>query len=504
MGMMALAISGAGVPVAPSSLTATAASSSQINLSWTDNSTNETGFKIERKTGSGGTWSQIATVGAGVTSYSNTGLSAFTTYYYRVRATNSAGDSAYSNEASATTGGSTGLVSNLSVASGKAYIWDLLDVGKLQYIDRTYTFSAAPAAYVGLQYLRTANDDKGSTGSSFISFDVSKSVTVYVGHDDRFTTKPSWLSGWTNTGADLVSGGGTFSLFAKDFAAGKVTLGGNTADGVAANSMYTVVVKEKVTGGFSITIDYVSTGKAYSVSTAKAGALYYIDRSYTISSLSSVLNNQGMIRTANDDKGVTAGVHLKFTVNQSASVYVCYDKRATTLPGWLKDGTWTVTGEGMVVTDGGASPMKVYVKAVGARQVVLGGNKAGGGDGAGSNYFVVVKGSGVGKEEMWEAMVGEGPMDPGAWVHEGDSDGDGLRDDYEAAQLLDPQKVDTDGDGEVDETELAGDERTYWEGQMDWAPPVGEDGGGDSGCGATGMELIAIIMLAALRRISRR
>ena len=90
-------------PTAPSGLTATTASSSQIDLAWTDNSSNETGFKIERKTGSGGTYSQIATVGAGVVSYSSTGLAANTTYFYRVRATNAGGDSAYSNEANATT-----------------------------------------------------------------------------------------------------------------------------------------------------------------------------------------------------------------------------------------------------------------------------------------------------------------------------------------------------------------------------------------------------------------
>jgi hypothetical protein len=91
------------VPAAPSSLVAAATSSSQINLGWTDNATNETGFKIERKTGIGGTWGLIATVGADVTAYSNTGLAAGTTYYYRLRATNAAGDSASSNEASATT-----------------------------------------------------------------------------------------------------------------------------------------------------------------------------------------------------------------------------------------------------------------------------------------------------------------------------------------------------------------------------------------------------------------
>ncbi|TCT24002.1 M12 family metallo-peptidase [Thiobaca trueperi] len=84
-------------PAVPSDLTATAASATAINLSWTDNSDNETGFKIERKTGTNGSWSQIATTAANATSHTNTGLTAGQTYLYRVRATNSAGNSAYSN-----------------------------------------------------------------------------------------------------------------------------------------------------------------------------------------------------------------------------------------------------------------------------------------------------------------------------------------------------------------------------------------------------------------------
>jgi hypothetical protein len=91
-------------PLGPTSLTATAASSSQVNLTWVDNATDETGFKIERCTGASCTgFSQITTVGANVTSYSNTGLTASTSYSYRVRAYNANGDSGYSNTASAVT-----------------------------------------------------------------------------------------------------------------------------------------------------------------------------------------------------------------------------------------------------------------------------------------------------------------------------------------------------------------------------------------------------------------
>ncbi len=91
-------------PSAPTGLTANGVSSTQVDLSWTDTSSNENGFKIERKTSIGGTYAQIATVPAGTTGYSNTGLTPSTTYYYRVRSTNSAGDSAYSNEAKGVTG----------------------------------------------------------------------------------------------------------------------------------------------------------------------------------------------------------------------------------------------------------------------------------------------------------------------------------------------------------------------------------------------------------------
>jgi titin len=90
------------LPTAPTNLGAAAVSSSQINLSWTDNASNETGFRLERSP-NGTTFTEIATPGANVTTYADTGLSASTQYWYRVRAYNSTGPSAYSAPASATT-----------------------------------------------------------------------------------------------------------------------------------------------------------------------------------------------------------------------------------------------------------------------------------------------------------------------------------------------------------------------------------------------------------------
>src|SRR5437667_361343 len=88
------------IPVAPSGLTITTITSSSVSLAWTDNSNNETGFKIQRKQGATGAYTTIKTTLANVITYtdSDSVLLDGIQYYYKVSATNSAGDSAYSNE----------------------------------------------------------------------------------------------------------------------------------------------------------------------------------------------------------------------------------------------------------------------------------------------------------------------------------------------------------------------------------------------------------------------
>lgn len=90
-------------PRAPSNLAADAAFPSRINLSWNDKSTDETGFIIERKKQGESGFSYLVSVNADVTSYANTNLSSETFYYYRVKAFNSGGSSAPSNETEAQT-----------------------------------------------------------------------------------------------------------------------------------------------------------------------------------------------------------------------------------------------------------------------------------------------------------------------------------------------------------------------------------------------------------------
>ena len=90
-------------PLAPFGLTATSTTSSQIFLKWKDGAQNETNYLVERATASVGPFEVTVTLNANSKSYYDTNVTGGNTYYYRVRAINSAGNSNYSNIDRATT-----------------------------------------------------------------------------------------------------------------------------------------------------------------------------------------------------------------------------------------------------------------------------------------------------------------------------------------------------------------------------------------------------------------
>jgi hypothetical protein len=160
---------------------------------------------------------------------------------FSVVVTNSAGSVTSNSAVLTVTVLSSLVISNVTASSGQVYQVDVLHNGKLIYIDRTYTFVDV-SNYDGAQFIRTANNDKASTGNAFVMFAVNVPVTVFVAHDDRITTKPSWLGAFVDTGDNLTIAGVQHSLYKRDFPAGTVTLGGN--DG-PYGSMYSVVIKDQ-------------------------------------------------------------------------------------------------------------------------------------------------------------------------------------------------------------------------------------------------------------------
>jgi hypothetical protein len=94
--------SAAAAPAAPSGLSINSRAYNSVGVSWADNASNESGFKLQRST-NGVDYSEIATLGADTRSYTDTSVASKSIYYYRVAAYNGVGVSAYSNSASVTT-----------------------------------------------------------------------------------------------------------------------------------------------------------------------------------------------------------------------------------------------------------------------------------------------------------------------------------------------------------------------------------------------------------------
>lgn len=164
-------------PAAPSGVTATAVSTSQINLSWTASS-GATSYTVLRSTSTNGTYSSVGTTSG--TTLTNTGLAAATSYFYRVTATNAGGTSGVSNTASATTQSNTSTTTTIRVHYDTGMGNNMFIRGSLSPLSWTvgvaatwttgnvwvYTTTAIPSgAY--FEFKALINDNRWSNGANF-------------------------------------------------------------------------------------------------------------------------------------------------------------------------------------------------------------------------------------------------------------------------------------------------------------------------------------------------
>ncbi|TSD63346.1 T9SS type A sorting domain-containing protein [Inquilinus sp. KBS0705] len=147
---------------------------------------------------------------------------------------------------------------------------------------------------------------------------------------------------------------------------------------------------ERIGGeGALITNITATTGKTYPLTQLHSGIEYYTDRAYTIANVPNILEGVATIRTANDDKANKSVSMLSFNLSDTATVYVAYDPRGTTLPAWLKG--WQKLSDKLGVHDPKITSLNLYTKNFNPGKVVLGGNLASPAMGAQCQYVVLVK-----------------------------------------------------------------------------------------------------------------
>ena len=202
------------VIAAPTSLTATPISSSQINLAWIDNANNETGYTLERSADSGFTSPTSIALPANAASYSDTGRAASTTYYYRVRAQNATAVSSWSNTANATTQGTTPPPSSYAGAVGAdnpLAWWRLGEASGTTAVDQK---AANPGTYLNGPVLGAAGLIASDPTNKAVSFDGANDHVRVPNSLGLQLTTPLTLEAWIRPTA-LPAAGGFASIVSK-------------------------------------------------------------------------------------------------------------------------------------------------------------------------------------------------------------------------------------------------------------------------------------------------
>lgn len=171
------------------------------------------------------------------------------------------------------------LLESVSSRGGGAYraATTGLQAGATIYTDRGYQFRSVPAAFQGAEYVLTANNDDGSSGTDFLTLQALLPVVVTVAWDQRNQVLPDWLTGrFRELPESIEADHWRMRLFQGEFPAGLIVLGGNTVDGQSGGkSQYSVIVQMQSSGVAGEVADVERVLSAVPQASAKRGEVLF-------------------------------------------------------------------------------------------------------------------------------------------------------------------------------------------------------------------------------------
>ena len=315
------------------------------------------------------------------------------TYYFTVTAYNAKGvESSYSKEIAYTPDTAPNTPPPPSGTLNDKFQQTYLSNHIEYYTDRTYTLTSVPSAYVGMDIIKTPNNDNSLTAASnYLIFELDSAATVYVAYDSRAKSLPNWMSGFSDTGDVLSTSLSTqpqLKIYRRSYSAGAiVNLGANKAAGFSGGTVSNYIV---FSGNDTTPPPPAGTLNDKFQQTYLSNHIeYYTDRTYTLTSVPSAYVGMDIIKTPNNDNSLTAASnYLIFELDSAATVYVAYDSRAKSLPNWMSG--FSDTGDVLSTSLSTQPQLKIYRRSYPAGATVnLGANKAAGfSGGTVSNYIV--------------------------------------------------------------------------------------------------------------------
>jgi uncharacterized repeat protein (TIGR02543 family) len=358
---------------APTALSATAVSSTQIDLAWTDNSADETGFLIERSATSGLGFVELGTVEANVTNFTDNTVNAGETWYYRVMSTNGPAYSFPSDEASATTPklpATVTLGSLFQTYDGTARIVTATTVPTGLVVTVTYNGSALAPTNVGT-YAVT-----GTVVSASYEGSTNDLLVVSARNAGAFTVAsvgPFTYDGTAKIPQPQVNDGATVLIKDTDYT---LAYAANTNAGSAmvtvtgignyeGSTNVTFMINpatltvtptaglSKIFGGADPVLTYTNSGAVAGETAVFSGALTRTagetTGSYAITQGTLALADNGVFRASNYTLSFTAGVNFTIIGKDASTLTIAdiapltYDGSAKTPQPEVRDGTMVLT-----------------------------------------------------------------------------------------------------------------------------------------------------------------